>query len=338
MKILITGIAGFIGYHLAKSLLEENHEIIGIDNINDYYDVKLKFDRLKDLGINNPSFGEFQYSKINKNLIFLYGNIEDTKNVEELFESQLPDLVINLAAQAGVRYSISNPQVYISSNLVGFFNILNSCKKFNVKKLIYASSSSVYGEQFSTPFTEDMIVDKPISLYAATKKANELMSFTYSHLYDINTIGIRFFTVYGPFGRPDMAYFSFAKSILSGNDIEVFNSGQLSRDFTYIDDVIAGIKAIIMQLNFSNHFEKYEIFNLGNCHPVNLMEFIATLEKKLNRKANLKFKSMQLGDVHNTYASVEKLREKTGFSPKTHLEDGIQKFVDWYKSYYGDIF
>jgi UDP-glucuronate 4-epimerase len=334
MRILITGTAGFIGYHLTKALLYANHEIVAIDSINDYYDTKLKFDRLEDLGIVNPVYTETHLSTKFNNLNFVYGNLENEQLVDQLFVKYKPEIVINLAAQAGVRYSITNPDVYVTANIVGFFNILNACKKYQVNKMIYASSSSIYGDQTITPFTEDMIVDKPISLYAATKKANELMAHTYSHLYGINTVGLRFFTVYGPYGRPDMAYFSFANSIMSGKEIEVFNEGNLSRDFTYIDDIVNGIMTIIDKLNSENSFEKYEIFNIGNSNPIKLMDFISTLETALNRKANLKFKPMQLGDVHDTYASVEKLKQKTNYSPSTTLAEGIQKFVVWYKSYF----
>jgi UDP-glucuronate 4-epimerase len=334
MRILITGTAGFIGYHLTKALLKANHEIVAIDSINDYYDTKLKFDRLEELGIIKPLYGEEQNSTKFQNLNFVYGNLENEQLVDQLFIKYKPEIVINLAAQAGVRFSITNPDVYIKANIVGFFNILNACKKYQVNKMIYASSSSIYGDQIITPFTEDMIVDKPISLYAATKKANELIAHTYSHLYDINTVGLRFFTVYGPYGRPDMAYFSFANSILSGKEIEVFNEGNLSRDFTYIDDIVNGIMTIVNKLDSENTFEKYEIFNIGNSNPVKLMDFISTLEIALNKKANLKFKPMQLGDVHNTFASVEKLKLKTNYSPSTTLTEGIQKFVEWYKTYF----
>lgn len=336
MRILITGTAGFIGYYLTKVLLEEDYDIIAIDNINDYYGTKLKFDRLENLGIYNPIPDKHHQSNIYSKLIFVYGSIDDAQLVDELFLRYKPELVVNLAAQAGVRFSITNPHEYVSANIVGFFNILNSCKKHNVNKLVYASSSSVYGDQSAIPFTEDMIVDTPISLYAASKKTNELMAYTYSHLFDINTIGLRFFTVYGPYGRPDMAYFSFTNSILSSEEIEVFNGGDLSRDFTYIDDIVEGIVAIIKKMNSDNEFDKYEIFNIGNANPIKLMEFISTLENALNKKANLKFKPMQLGDVHNTFASVEKLKQKTNYTPSTPLSVGLQKFVNWYKKYYNE--
>ncbi len=336
MRILITGTAGFIGYHLTKYLLESNHHIVAIDNLCEYYEPKLKLDRLKNLGIHNPISGKYHQSSEYEKFNFFYGNINDDKIVEQLFITYKPELVINLAAQAGVRYSITNPEEYLSSNILGFFNVLNSCKNHKVSKLIYASSSSVYGDQTSTPFTEDMIVDSPISFYAATKKTNELMAYTYSHLFGINTIGLRFFTVYGPYGRPDMAYFSFTNSILSGKEIEVFNGGNLSRDFTYIDDIVKGINAIIEKMNSENTFDKYEIFNIGNSNPIKLMDFITTLEKSLNTKANLNLKPMQLGDVHDTFASVEKLKQKTNYEPSTTLNEGLQKFVEWYKKYYND--
>jgi UDP-glucuronate 4-epimerase len=336
MRVLITGTAGFIGYHLTKALLEAKYEIVAIDNINDYYDTKLKFDRLENLGIYNPILNKHHLSNKYSNLNFVYGSIDDSQLVDELFLTYKPELVINLAAQAGVRYSITNPDVYVSANIVGFFNILNSCKKHNINKLIYASSSSVYGDQISIPFTEDMSVESPISLYAATKKTNELMAYTYSHLFEINTIGLRFFTVYGPYGRPDMAYFSFTKAILSGQEIDVFNGGNLSRDFTYIDDIVDCIMTIIEKMSSDNTFNKYEIFNIGNSNPVKLMDFITTLEKSLSKTANLKFKPMQLGDVHDTYASVEKLKQKTNYIPTITLSEGLQKFVNWYKKYYYD--
>ena len=334
MRILITGTAGFIGYHLTQTLLLANHDVVAIDNLNDYYDTNLKYDRIKNLGVQNPSLGEHHQSEKYQNFHFVYGNIDNASLVDELFTIYRPEFVINLAAQAGVRYSITNPDVYISSNIVGFFNILNSCKKHNVTKLIYASSSSVYGDQTITPFSESMRVESPISLYAATKKTNELMAYTYSHLFEINTVGLRFFTVYGPYGRPDMAYYSFTESIMRGKEIEVFNGGNLSRDFTYIDDIVNGIIAIIEKMNSNNTFDKYEIFNIGNSQPVKLLDFISTLEVALNKKAILKFKPMQLGDVHDTFASVAKLNQKTNFTPSTNLSDGIQKFVEWYLKYY----
>lgn len=334
MRIFITGSAGFIGYHLTKALLKSNYDIVAIDSLNEYYEPKLKYDRLEKLGIFNPTFGKNQSSQKYEKFNFIYGNIDDAKLVENLFKKYKPDLVINLAAQAGVRYSITNPQEYLTSNIIGFFNILNSCKNNNINKLIYASSSSVYGDKTLTPFTEDMNVDYPVSLYAATKKTNELMAYTYSHLFGINTIGLRFFTVYGPFGRPDMAYFSFTNSILNGKEIDVFNEGNLSRDFTYIDDIVKGITSIIEKMNSENTFDKYEIFNIGNSKPVKLMDFIHLLENSLNIKAILKLKPMQLGDVHDTFASVEKLKQKTDYEPSTTLKEGLQKFVEWYKEYY----
>ena len=330
MKILITGTAGFIGFHLAKKLLERGDEVIGLDNINDYYDENLKYARLNETGISRKAekWGQPVKSSKYRNYQFIRMNLEDKEQMNELFQKENFDLVINLAAQAGVRYSIENPDSYIQSNIVGFFNILEACRHYNVKRLIFASSSSVYGMNKKVPFSEDDNVDHPISLYAATKKSNELMAYTYSHLYGIQTIGLRFFTVYGPWGRPDMAYYKFTKAILAGEPIEVYNHGKLKRDFTYIDDIIHGVVEIVKKTNLS----EYEIFNIGNSKTVDLLTFIETLEKLLQKKAIKKFVGMQAGDVKETYANISKINNEYGFLPNTEINEGLKVFVEWYMS------
>ena len=330
MKILVTGTAGFIGFHLAKKLLERGDEVIGLDNINDYYDVDLKYARLNKLGIQREEVKE-------KNLVqsttflkhkFIKSNLEDTETMNKLFEAEKFDAVCNLAAQAGVRYSIENPHAYIQSNIVGFMNILEACRNFNVKNLSYASSSSVYGLNKSQPFKTTDKTDTPISLYAATKKSNELMAHTYSHLYNIQTTGLRFFTVYGPWGRPDMAPMLFADAITNDRAINVFNHGQMSRDFTYIDDIVDGIVKVID--NPSN----FTVYNIGNNAPLSLMEFIETLENALGKVAEKNFMSIQDGDVVSTYADVSGLINDFGYKPSTQLADGIGEFVAWYDGFY----
>ncbi|MCK9472261.1 NAD-dependent epimerase [Sulfurimonas sp.] len=333
MKILITGTAGFIGFHLAKKLLERGDEVVGIDNINDYYDVNIKYARLKELGISNKTVIEtlpIASSKY-KNHKFIKMNLEDTQAINNLFEIEKFDAVCNLAAQAGVRYSIENPHAYIQSNVVGFLNILEACRNFGVKNLAYASSSSVYGLNKSQPFKTTDMTDTPISLYAATKKSNELMAHTYSHLYGIQTTGLRFFTVYGPWGRPDMAPMLFADAILHDRAIKVFNHGEMSRDFTYIDDIVDGVIKVI-----DTPAKKFDIYNIGNNSPVELMKFIATLEEELGIEAKKEFLPMQDGDVESTYADVSGLIENFGYKPDTRLDVGVEKFVKWYKSFYGN--
>jgi len=334
MKILITGAAGFIGFHLSTLLLDKNYQVIGIDNLNDYYNPKLKEDRLAILGQNN-------------NFIFHKVDLKDKAEVDKIFEAYRPEYVINLAAQAGVRYSIKNPYAYVDSNLVGFMNILEACRNYPVKHLLYASSSSVYGGNKVAPFSTNHNVDHPVSLYAATKKSNELMAHTYSHLYGIPTTGLRFFTVYGPWGRPDMAYFSFTKDIIEGNPIKVFNYGKMERDFTYIDDIVEGIYKLLDVIpkpnsdwdetkdDISTSFAPYKIYNIGNNQPVQLMKFINILEEKIGKKANKIYMDMQPGDVLRTYADVSDLEKEIGFKPSTSIEEGLGKFVDWYKEYYG---
>lgn len=333
MKLLITGAAGFVGFHLSKALLEKNIEIVGLDNLNDYYDPQLKEDRLSILN----DYEGFNFYKI---------DLKDKQPVDELFEFERPTHVIHLAAQAGVRYSIENPYAYVDSNLTGFMNILEACRHFPVEHLMYASSSSVYGGNKIAPFSTNHNVDHPVSLYAATKKSNELMAHTYSHLYGIPTTGLRFFTVYGPYGRPDMAYFSFTKDILSEKSIKVFNHGEMERDFTYIDDIVSGIEKIIEKAPLANpdwdeslgdiseSFAPYKIYNIGNNSPVKLMRFIKALESAIGMEAKKEYLEMQPGDVKRTYADMTDLEEDIKFKPDTSIEEGLEKFVSWYKQYY----
>ena len=330
MKILVTGTAGFIGYHLATKLLELGHEVIGLDNINDYYDVNLKYARLEKLGIKKDEIEENRLviSSTNPNHKFIKTNLEDATTLNHLFETENFDAVCNLAAQAGVRYSIENPHAYIQSNIVGFINILEACKNFDVKNLSYASSSSVYGLNKSQPFKVEDKTDTPVSLYAATKKSNELMAHTYSHLYGIKTTGLRFFTVYGPWGRPDMAPMLFTDAILNDRAIKVFNHGNMSRDFTYVADIVDGIVKII--INPSD----FKVYNIGSNAPVSLMEFIQTIEKAIGKEATKNFLPMQDTDVVSTYADVSGLMKDFDYKPDTSLEDGIYRFVKWYKKFY----
>jgi UDP-glucuronate 4-epimerase len=342
MKILVTGAGGFIGYHLTKRLLLDNNNVCGLDNFNEYYDVKLKFSRVEQLGINK---NELIYNKLidnHVNLKFIKLDIKDRTNLQTLFENEKFDIVVNLAAQAGVRYSLENPEEYVNSNIVGFFNILDLCSKFKIKHLIYASSSSVYGNNIKTPFSVDDPVDHPISLYAASKKSNELMAHVYSHLYSLKTTGLRFFTVYGPWGRPDMAYYSFTKSILNQQKINVFNYGNLKRDFTYIDDIIESITRIVNQGDISNNSSTikslnskyYRIFNIGNSNPIKLIDFIQAIENRIGIKAEINFLEMQPGDVNATYADVSALEKEINYKPSTDLQSGIEKFVEWYKNFH----
>lgn len=338
MRVLVTGAAGFIGFHLITALLDKDCLIIGIDNINDYYDVNLKQDRLKKL---HDYATKAATSKIAEDTFkFIKLDLADRAAMSELFAEYQFDIVINLAAQAGVRYSLENPEAYIESNVVGFLNILEGCRHSKVKHLLYASSSSVYGMNIKQPFSTQDNVDYPISLYAATKKSNELMAHSYSHLYNIPTTGLRFFTVYGPYGRPDMAYFSFTQKILHGNTIDVFNNGEMQRDFTYIDDVIDGIVNIIdkaplpQQSAITAAKAPYVIYNIGNNKPVTLRRFIEAIETACGKKAQENLLPMQPGDVPITYADISQLQKDTGFTPKTTIEEGIEKFVLWYKDYY----
>lgn len=331
--VLVTGVAGFIGYHLSKTLMDNGYKVIGIDNINDYYSTKLKENRLRLLKKNET----FKFFKVN---LSLYDNLD------EIFMQEKIHVVINLAAQAGVRYSLENPQAYTDSNLKGFVNVLEACRQYNIKHLIYASSSSVYGANVKMPFSTKDEVNHPVSLYAATKKSNELMAHSYSHLFGIPTTGLRFFTVYGPYGRPDMAYYSFTKNIIEGKTIKIFNEGNMKRDFTYIDDIVDGIVRLIDQPPQPNEnwdkknptpessYAPYKIYNIGNNQPVKLMDFIQTLEKHIGVEAKKEFLPMQPGDVEATYADIDDLTEATGFKPTTTIDEGLKKFVDWYKEYY----
>ena len=317
MKYLVTGCAGFIGYHLSKRLLDEGLDVIGIDNLNSYYDVSLKKDRLSELT---------KYEKF----VFEICDMAEMNELSEVFLNHDPDYVINLAAQPGVRYSITNPDVSLKNNINAFFNLLECCRNSKVKSLIYASSSSVYGNSVKIPFSVEDNVDHPISLYAATKKANELMAYTYHHLYGIPVTGLRFFTVYGPWGRPDMAYFKFAEKIFKGDPIDVYNNGDMQRDFTYIDDVVESVYRLITKVEPTG----YKLLNIGGEHPVNLLEFIETLESKIGKKSDKNFLEMQPGDVKITYADSSELAILTGYKPVTRIEEGLGKFVDWYKEYY----
>ncbi|AOM81657.1 NAD-dependent epimerase [Salisediminibacterium beveridgei] len=333
MNILISGAAGFIGMYLSKRLMEEGHQVVGVDNINDYYDTQLKQDRLALLN----EYGAFSFYEV---------DLADRARFNQIFQDNQIDVVINLAAQAGVRYSLENPHAYVDSNLVGFVNVLEACRHYDVNHLIYASSSSVYGANQKMPFATTDEVNHPVSLYAATKKSNELMAHTYSHLYNIPTTGLRFFTVYGPMGRPDMAYFSFTKKIIAGETIQVFNNGDMMRDFTYIDDIVDGIVRLLDHPPKGNRdFDRanptpneshapYKVYNIGNNQPVKLMDFIQTLEKHLGIEAKKEFLPMQPGDVEATYADIDELTRDTGFQPRTTIDEGLRKFVSWYKAYY----
>jgi UDP-glucuronate 4-epimerase len=335
-KILITGTAGFIGFHLCRVLLKAGHQIIGLDNINDYYDVNLKYARLKELGINKTEAEKFdiivESTIYNSQMQFVRLNLEDREALPQLFKSFTFDMVCNLAAQAGVRYSLENPEAYLDSNISGFLNILECCRHHNVKRLVYASSSSVYGNSVEVPFKEIANVDHPVSLYAATKKSNELMAHTYSHLYGLETIGLRFFTVYGPWGRPDMAMFLFTDAILKNKPIHVFNNGNLSRDFTYIDDIVEGVVSTL--LKDSKNSNLYKLYNIGNGKPVQLLDFIESLEKVLDITAAKHMLPMQDGDVYQTFANTSKLEHDFEYKPQTTVNNGIYKFVKWYKNFY----
>jgi UDP-glucuronate 4-epimerase len=359
MKILVTGTAGFIGHALAKKLLERGAEVIGLDNINDYYDVNLKYGRLEELGIDcrttlsvtNTSLQETKQSTLihstkYQNHRFIKLDLADRKGMEKLFKEEKFDAVCHLAAQAGVRYSLENPHAYIESNVMGFINILEGCRHNGIKNLSYASSSSVYGLNKSQPFKTSDVTEHPVSLYAATKKSNEMMAHTYSHLYDIPTTGLRFFTVYGPWGRPDMAPMLFTDAILNDRAIKVFNHGDMSRDFTYIDDIVDGLINVIDNPATPNEAwdaenpeiqsssAPYRLYNIGNSKPVSLMKFIETIEKVLDKTARKMMLPMQDGDVQSTYADVSGLIENFNYKPDTSLEEGIEKFVAWYRGFY----
>jgi len=324
MKILITGVAGFIGFHVAKKFVEDGEEVIGIDNMNNYYDVRLKAKRVKILEDMTEASGSFTFMRL---------DITNMGMLEDLCSRAAPTHIINLAAQAGVRYSLTNPSAYIESNLVGFANILEIARKFQVQKLVYASSSSVYGSNESMPLSESDRTDCPLSLYAATKKSNELMAHSYSELYGLETVGLRFFTVYGPWGRPDMALFLFTEAMINGKKLKLFNGGNMLRDFTYIDDIIIAIDRLVRKENTG---EKSKIFNVGNGSPVQLMEYVHAIERALGLKGKYEMLEMQPGDVRNTHCDSQKLWEYIGFKPSTTIERGIIGFVEWYREYYGN--
>ncbi|MDR5590585.1 NAD-dependent epimerase/dehydratase family protein [Christiangramia sp. SM2212] len=332
-SILVTGAAGFIGYHLCSKLVDNGYKVIGLDNINDYYDTNLKYDRLKQLGIPKSKASQFNLLVESDNIprfSFIRLNIQDRENLPILFSQQKFEKVINLAAQAGVRYSLQNPHAYIDSNIVGFANILELCKNNDIEHLIYASSSSVYGENKKIPFSVEDNVDQPISLYAATKKSNELMAYTYSHLFKFSVTGLRFFTVYGPWGRPDMAMHLFTDAIANKRTIDVYNNGNQERDFTYIDDIIYGMLKIIEDKNP----KKESLYNIGNSSPVNLMSFIEEIEKNMGTKSDKNFLPKQPGDVSRTWADVESLKNDYSYKPSINLEKGVGKYIQWYKQYY----
>jgi len=314
MKVLVTGAAGFIGMHCAARLLERGDEVIGVDNLSDYYPVELKQDRLKRL-----EHARFRFHRI---------DLADAAPLRELFRAEKPDAVLHLAAQAGVRYSLEHPETYVQSNLVGFANVLDGCRHHPPRHLVYASSSSVYGTNTKLPWSEDDNVDHPISLYAATKKANELMAHTYSHVHGLASTGLRYFTVYGPWGRPDMSAMLFARAILEGKPLAVFNHGDMQRDFTYVDDIVEGTLRVL------DKPARYALYNIGNHQPVRLLDYIAALERVLGKKARLEMKPMQPGDVKATYADTRKLQAAVGFAPSTPLESGLARFVEWFRSYY----
>mgnify|MGYP006286229351 FL=1 len=334
MKLLVTGTAGFIGFHIARRLLSEGMDVIGIDNMNDYYDVSLKEAR------NNLLLEEYEGYRFHRL------DLADSDNIGKLFKEEKFDYVIHLAAQAGVRYSIENPRAYVDSNIVGFLNILEGCRHNDVKHLVYASSSSVYGMNTQIPFSVHDNVDHPVSLYAASKKSNELMAHVYSHLYGIPTTGLRFFTVYGPWGRPDMAYYLFTDAIVKGEQIKVFNYGDMERDFTYVDDIVEGIYRITWKVPESTEnwdamhpdpgssSAPFRVYNIGNNQPVGLMDFINTIEDLLNKEANMEFLPMQPGDVLTTYADIDDLSTAVGYSPATAVEEGLEKFISWYRAYH----
>lgn len=335
MKILVTGAAGFIGAFVCKVLLDRGHQVVGIDNLNNYYDVNLKYGRLAFLGIEKEKC--IDNALVNSDLYSLFHfvklDIIDKQQLESLFDKEKFEVVCNLAAQAGVRYSIESPDTYIQSNVVGFANILECCRHFSVKHLVYASSSSVYGMNAKIPFSEVDKVDTPVSLYAATKKSNELMAYTYTHLYKFATTGLRFFTVYGPWGRPDMSPILFANAIAKEEAIKVFNSGDMERDFTYIDDIVVGVVTII-EKPITEFRPMYKIYNIGNNNSVKLMDFIATIEKYMDKEAKKEMYPMQMGDVQRTWADVSELIKDYNYKPSTSIEEGIKQFITWYKEYY----
>lgn len=321
-KVLITGGAGFIGFHLSKKLLENGYQVIAIDNLNDYYDIRLKEERLNIL----KKYDNFSFMKL---------DISEKEKMVDLFKKEQFNIVINLAAQAGVRYSITHPESYITSNIIGFYNILECCRNYPVEHLLFASSSSVYGKNEKVPYATTDKTDYPVSLYAATKKSDELMAYAYSNLYDIKATGLRFFTVYGPYGRPDMAYFSFTKNIFENKEIKIFNNGDMYRDFTYIDDIVEGIYRLLNKTPKKDQYGvPFKVYNIGNNKPVKISEFVSILEKEIGKTAIKKYLPMQPGDVYQTYADIEDLKEETGFTPTTSIEEGLHNFINWYKNFY----
>ena len=335
VKILVTGAAGFIGFHMSKALIAEGHEVYGLDNLNAYYDVRLKYARLEQLGISKDNLIQGKAMNGSSGFTFYYLDIIDSSSLSALFADVRPEVVIHLAAQAGVRHSIYHPQSYMDSNVQGFFNILEACRRYPVSHLVYASSSSVYGANAEIPFKESDRTNKPMSLYGATKKAGEILAHSYVALYKIPATGLRFFTVYGPWGRPDMAYFKFADQIMHGQPIEVYNDGNMERDFTYVADIVNGISALIHHPPTEASGELHRIVNIGRSSPVNLLAFIETLEKYLGKEAKKNFLPIQPGDVPSTWADTTELKKLTGYQPTTDLEEGIRKFVAWYKTYQG---
>lgn len=331
MKILVTGIAGFIGFHFSKKLMELGHQVVGLDSINDYYDVGLKLGRLAELGLRGDD--KFESTKF-PGLIFRKIELENQSGIITLFEEEKFDMVYHLAAQAGVRYSLEQPLAYIHSNVVGFTHILECCKNYGIRQLVFASSSSVYGLNKKIPFSASDQVDHPISVYAATKKSNELLAHTYAHLFGLPVIGLRFFTVYGPWGRPDMAYMLFADAITKNKPIKIFNHGRMKRDFTYIDDIVGGMISLLQGFTSKENTAPYKIYNIGNNTPVALLEFVEILEELLGKKAIKEFLPIQPGDVEETYADISDLYQDFGFKPSTSIREGLTKFVDWYKNYY----
>ncbi|MFK7934785.1 MAG: NAD-dependent epimerase/dehydratase family protein [Saprospiraceae bacterium] len=338
MKILVTGSAGFIGFHLANRLIEAGYEVVGLDSINDYYQVGLKYDRLKAAGIEQRDLGynRLQQSALHSNYRFIKLRLEDESNLFKLFAQEQFEIVVHLAAQAGVRYSIDNPKAYISSNIVGFANLLEAVRHYPIQHLVFASSSSVYGLNKEVPFSVNHKTDRPVSLYGATKKSNELMAHAYSHLFNTPMTGLRFFTVYGPWGRPDMAYFLFTEAILKDQPIKVFNEGKLSRDFTFVDDVVEGVMRILQQGFKLKTLDNapFNIYNIGKTQPIRLLKFIATIEEVLGKTTDKQLLPMQQGDVLETWADADALVEDYDYQPQTDLRTGIERFVDWYREYY----
>lgn len=346
MKILVTGAAGFIGFHLCSALLKRGDEVIGLDNINEYYDPSLKLARLDQLGINSPEHGTLKQSGSNTRFHFIRIDIDEKEKLFQLFENQKFDAVVNLAAQVGVRYSLVNPDAYIPANIAGFLNILEACRRYPVKHLVYASTSSVYGANTAMPFSEHQATNHPVSLYAATKKANELMAHSYSHLYNIPTTGLRFFTVYGPWGRPDMALFLFTKAIMNDEPIKVFNQGKMQRDFTYVEDIVQGVIKVLDKPakadpgwngnspDPATSYAPYKVYNIGNNKPAELIEFIEAIEEELGKKGIKEMLPMQAGDVPATNADISNLTADTGYAPQFSVKQGVKLFVSWYKDYF----